>query len=91
MKFNKFYIGLAHEGQPFNFVTFRPKKNQLNLELKLPETEEIDAMIENAEIEALEYNKKWGKYRLLLTKEQVKTKVDVIRELMRLAYERRSG
>src|SRR5687767_8469806 len=31
LKYNKFYIGLSRDGQPFNFVQFRPKKNQLNL------------------------------------------------------------
>jgi len=48
LKYNKFYIGLEKGGQPYNFVTFRPKKNHLNLELKLPQTAELDAMIDNA-------------------------------------------
>ena len=26
-KYNKFYIGLAKNGQPSNFVIFRPKKD----------------------------------------------------------------
>jgi hypothetical protein len=91
LKFNKFYIGLSRDGQPFNFVSFRPKKNNINFELKLPETEELDAKIEEAGIEALEYNKRWGLYRLRLTKDQVKSKVGILRELMRLAHERRSA
>jgi predicted transport protein len=91
LKFNKFYIGLSRDGQAFNFVSFRPRKNQIGLHLKLPETEDIDAKIEKAGLESLEYDKRWGVYRLRLTKEQVKTKTDVIRELMKLAYDRRSG
>jgi predicted transport protein len=91
LKYNKFYIGLSREGQPFNFVTFRPKKNQINLELKLPETDDLNTKIENAGIEALEYNNRWGLYRLRLTKNDVKSKADVIRELINLAYERRSS
>lgn len=90
LKYNKFYIGLSRDGQPYNFVTFRPKKNQLNLELKLPETDDLDAKIESAGIETLEYNKRWGAYRLRLTKNDVKGKADVLRELMHLAYERRA-
>ena len=35
LKYNKFYIGLAHNGQPNNFVLFRPKKGHMILELKL--------------------------------------------------------
>lgn len=91
LKYNKFYIGLSKDGQPFNFVSFRPKKNQLNLELKLPQDPEIDAKIEAAGFETLEYNKRWGLYRLRLAKEHVKSKADVIRDLMQLAYERRSA
>jgi predicted transport protein len=91
LKYNKFYIGLSRDGQPYNFVTFRPKKNNLNLELKIPQTEELDQKIEDAGIETLEYNKRWGNYRLRLTKDQVKSKAEVLRELMQLAYDRRTG
>jgi hypothetical protein len=34
LKYNKFYIGLSKGGQPFNFLQFIPKKNQINLEVK---------------------------------------------------------
>lgn len=33
LKYNKFYIGLEKDGQPYNFVTFRPKKTSLTLSL----------------------------------------------------------
>ena len=90
-KYNKFYIGLSKDGQPYNFVTFRPKKNQLNFELKLPQSAELDAKIEQAGIETLEYNKRWGLYRLRLTKDDMKSKGAVVKELARTAYERRSS
>ena len=35
LKYNKFYIGLAKDGKPSNFVIFRPKKNFLRLEPRL--------------------------------------------------------
>jgi predicted transport protein len=91
LKYNKFYIGLSRDGQPYNFVTFRPKKSHLNLELKLPLTDELDAKIEEGGIETLEYNKRWGTYRLRLAKDQIKSKADLLRELMQLAYERRNA
>jgi predicted transport protein len=90
LKYNKFYIDLSRDGQPFNFVTFRPKKNQLRLELKLPETDDLNTKIENSGIETLDYDKRWGRYRLRLTKNDVKSKAEIIRELMNLAYERRA-
>ena len=89
LKYNKFYIGLSKDGQSNNFVTFRPRKSQLNFELKLPQSEETDARIENAGLDTLEYNKRWSLYRLRLTKEDIREKADVLRDLAGLAYERR--
>jgi hypothetical protein len=37
MKYNKYYIGLSKDAQPYNFVIFRPRKNGINIELKLPQ------------------------------------------------------
>ncbi|MCB1721639.1 MAG: hypothetical protein H6860_05235 [Rhodospirillales bacterium] len=91
LKYNKFYIGLEKDGQPYNFVAFRPKKSQLNFELKLPKTEENDNLIDNAGLDTLEYAKRWGIYRLRLTKDDIKAKADVLRELSRLAYDRRAS
>src|SRR5882724_10641040 len=87
LKYNKFYIGLSKDGQPYNFATFRPKKNQINLELKLPQTDELDAKIEDAGLETLEYSKRWNTYRLRLTPEDIKTKAPVLKELTTTAYE----
>ena len=91
LKYNKFYIGLSKEGQPYNFVSFRPKKNQLNFELKLPQSDELDAKIEAAGLDTLEYNKRWGLYRLRLTKDDIQSKTVLLKELARTAYERRSS
>ena len=71
-------------------VTFRPKKNQVRLELKLPETDDLDSKIENSGIETLDYDKRWGRYRLRLTEYDVRSKAEIIRELMFLAYKRRA-
>ena len=90
LKYNKFYIGLSKDGQPYNFVVFQPKKNQLNLELKLPQSDDIDAKIDDAGIDTLEYNKRWNIYRLRLTRSDVKTNAEVLKELAHLAYERRA-
>jgi len=91
LKYNKFYIGLSKDGQPYNFVSFRPKKNQLTFELKLPQTDELDAKIEEAGLDTLEYGKRWGVYRLRLTNEDVKSKGTILKELARTAYERRTS
>ena len=91
LKYNKFYIGLSKDGQAYNFVLFRPKKNQLNFELKLPQSNELDTKIEEAGLESLDYDKRWGAYRLRLTKDDVKSKGTVLKELDLTAYERRAS
>ncbi len=91
LKYNKFYIGVEKDGQPYNFVTFRPKKNTLNFELKLSQTNNLDAKIDEAGLDTFEYNKKWGLYRLRLTTKDIKTKPEVLQELSRLAYDRRAS
>ena len=91
LKYNKFYIGLSKDGQPYNFIQFRPRKNQIHFELKLPQSDDLDTMIEEAGLETLEYDKRFGRYRLRLTKDDVKSKSTVLKELARTAYERRSS
>jgi hypothetical protein len=85
LKYNKAYIGLSKDGRPYNFVTFKPKKSHLEFEIKLPQSAELDAKIEQAGIETLDYN--WGAYRLRLTKEEIKSKGMILKELARAAYD----
>ena len=91
LKYNKFYIGLAKEGRANNFVTFRPLKSGLMLEIKLKQSDDLQAKIDTAGIEALSYDARWGAYRLRLTKDDPKNHGDVLRELIGLAQESRSG
>ena len=91
LKFNKFYIGLEKDGQAYNFVMFRPKKNQLNFEIKVPQTDELDTKIDDADLDTLEYNKSWGRYRLRLTRDDIESKSDILKDLSQLAYKRRTG
>jgi hypothetical protein len=90
LKYNKFYIGLSKGGQPFNFVVFRPRKSVINLEVKLPRTDEIDAKIDQAGLETLEYATRWGAYRLSLHKDDISKKRELLKELMQAAYQNRS-
>jgi hypothetical protein len=45
LKYNKFYIGLSRDGQAFNFVFMRPRKSVINLVIRLPRSDEIDARL----------------------------------------------
>jgi hypothetical protein len=82
LKYNKFYIGLAKNGQANNFAICRPKKNYMRLELKLPKALEVDEIIENAEIEEMGYDNRWGNYRLRLSKGDIKKHSNVLKDLL---------
>ena len=85
------YIGLGRDGAAFNFVLFRPKKSTVTLEIKLPQTDDVKAKIEQAGLDALEYSSRWSRYRLRLSAKDLKDNSGVLHDLMRLAYERRTA
>lgn len=64
LKYNKFYIGLAKDGQPDNFVIFRPKKSNTTMEIRLEQSAETDKLIEDAGLDLMEYDNKWNRYRI---------------------------
>ena len=68
-KYNKFYIGLAKNGQPNNFSIFRAKKNNLRMEVRLNKTDEIDSKLEESELDVMDYDKRQGRYRITIGKE----------------------
>lgn len=87
LKYNKFYIGLAKNGEPSNFVIFRPKKEWLRVELRLEKTDEMDARLEEAGVDVMEYDTRWGKYRIRVTRNDFKKHEELLRELLRKAHE----
>lgn len=91
LKFNKFYIGLAKDGRPYNFVRLRPRKAHILVDLRLSETDDVTALIENSGIETLDYDKRWRSYRLQLTRPDVSNKAQILQTLMRLAYDERAS
>jgi predicted transport protein len=86
LKYNKFYIGLVLEGHPFNFVKFRPRKKNILLTVKIPQSEEVEKIIEDGELETLDYNKRFGVYRIRLTEKDIKDKYEILKELAQIAY-----
>jgi predicted transport protein len=87
LKYNKFYIGLAKDGQPNNFVVFRAKKKNLRAEIRLKQSDEIQAKLEEAGLDAMDYDKRWGRYRVRLTKADVDEKTRLLTDLMRMSFE----
>ena len=81
LKYNKFYIGLAKDGQPNNFAILRPKKSFTRIELKLPKSPEIDEIIEKNELDEMGYDSRWGNYRIRLDKGDIKKHEEVLKDL----------
>ncbi len=86
LKYNKFYIGLATNGQPNNFVQFRAQKNALRVEVRLPQSQETEAAIEASGLDVMDYDKRWGRYRLRLSKGEVSSFSTVLSSLAKQAY-----
>jgi len=91
LKYNKHYIGLMKDGDAYNFSIFKPKKNHLNLEIKLPRSEELDARIDAGGLELLEYSKQWNLYRIHIAKNDLTQRRKLITELLKLAYDRKTN
>jgi hypothetical protein len=89
-KYNKFSIGLSKDGQPFNFVVLRPRKNTINVEVKLPRDADLDRTAEEAGLTSLNYLARWGVYTLSLSADDVSSKTQVLKQLMELAHRNRA-
>ena len=82
LNYNKFYIGLKINGRPNNYALFRPKKGFIGLEIRLPKTEENDAVINDADITTLDYSKRYSQYRLRITENELEEKSEIIKQLL---------
>lgn len=64
LKYNKHYIGLEVNGSPLNFVSFIPRRAHVIVTIKLPQSKEIDGLLDEAGFETLAYESQWRQYRL---------------------------
>jgi predicted transport protein len=85
-KYNKFYIGLAKDGQPNNFVIFRPKKDWLRLEIRLDRTDEMQGQLEQSGLDVMDYDARWGRYRIRLSTGDITKHKEVLVSLLTKAY-----
>jgi len=86
LKYNKHYIGLAKDGQPNNFAIFRPKKSSLLLEIRLKQSPETQELLDNAKLDILEYDKKWGRSRIRVDKNDIVKQKHILTTLLKQAY-----
>ncbi len=86
LKYNKFYIGLAKGGQPSNFVIFRPKKGFLRFEPRLKSTAETQEFLSSADLDVMDYDSRWGRYRIRLQPGDVEKQKNILAEVIARAF-----
>jgi hypothetical protein len=86
LKYNKFYIGLAKDGQPDNFAIFRPKKDFVRFEPRLKRSDELQERLETAGLDIMDYDGRWGRYRIRLTLGDIEKHKDVFAKIMEEAF-----
>jgi hypothetical protein len=91
LKYNKFYIGLAKDGKPFNFIVLRPKKNALRVEPRITRSEVIENNMDTAGLDVLEYSVRDKRYRIRLSKADLTKNADLLQSLFSQAYQEFTG
>ena len=85
LKYNKNYIGLARNGLATNFVSCRPRQKHLLAEFKIPRSDDVSQRLEDAGIDVLTYQSRWGQYRMQLTAADLDLNRELLRDLVVLA------
>ena len=86
LKYNKFYIGLAKNDRPNNFAIFGPRKSSLRLEVRLEPSDELEQQLDEAGLDVMDYDKRSGRYRVRLTKSDIKAHTELLTDLLKPAY-----
>ena len=91
LKYNKFYIGLARGCVPNNFVVFRPAKTFLRFEPRLERSDATQQQLEEAGLDVMDYDERWGRYRIRLTPEDLRKNHEVLVRVVEEAFNAASG
>lgn len=89
LKYNKFYIGLAKDGQTDNFIYLKPKKNFLTLIARVDQSSGIVSQLEDAGLE-VETLPRENRLRIRLTDKEFQKHRELLGEFVREAYANRS-
>ena len=91
LKYNKFYIGLAKDRQPINFIIVRPKKGFIRFEPRLKSSNETTERLENAGLDVMDYDSRWRRYRIRLKPGEIEKNKEILRQVLKEAYEAAIG
>lgn len=86
LKYNKYYIGLAKDGHPNNFIVMKPRKTGLMLGLKIDHSSEIQDLLDSAKLDTMDYDKRWRRFRVLIDKSDIQKNKDLLISLLKRCY-----
>ena len=87
LKYNKHYIGLSNkQGISKHFISITPRKKAVLLSAKLQQAEEIQALLEQTDMDILAYDKQWNQYRVRLTEKDIQQSKATLLQLVQKAY-----
>lgn len=89
LNYNRFYIGLTLDGRANNFASFVPQKAVVRLEVRLPQTEEIDKLLQDSGLELMSYDRQFHIYRLRLGADDIDGSKPLLTDLMKRAWQAR--
>ena len=85
-KYNKYYIGITQDGVSTNFATFRPRKDHVIAEFKIPLDDALTTRIERSGLEHLPADY-WSNFRLSVRQDEVERHRELLAELTRLSHQ----
>lgn len=91
LSYNRHYIGFRVDGRACNFAVCRPRRSAMWLAISLPKSDEIDSLLEAAELELLEYNARNKRYRFRISEGDTMRHAEVLKSLLKRSYERRNA
>jgi hypothetical protein len=85
-KYNTYYVGLAHDGVPDNYITFHPRKaRHLIARFRIPPSEELTAKMEEAGFNLMGVIRT-GRLGIRITNEDIRDRHALLVELIKLAH-----
>lgn len=86
LKYNKYYIGLAKDGNPNNFIVMKPRKTGLMLGLKIDHSSEVQNLLDEAKLDTMDYDKRWRRFRVLIDKSDIQKNRELLISLLKKCY-----
>jgi len=90
-RYNRHYVGIGIDGLANNFISFKPRRKYLRLQIKIPLSDETNEVLENSNLQPFDYDNRWRYYQIQIVQEDVDKNKMLLLDLMRQAYALRNG